>query len=103
MRATIQDLYRTGRYSDISVAVEPDRGGVALRIQTEFNYFISGVNVSGESEPPNTGQITAAAKLELGALFADDELDRAQKNVEELLRANGFYSASVEVHVDRTS
>jgi len=102
VRTTIQDLYRTGRYSDISVAVEPDGGGAALRIQTEFNYFISGVNVSGESEPPNKGQITAAAKLELGALFTDDQMEQAQKNVEELLRANGFYSASVEVHVDRT-
>ena len=81
VRATIQDLYRTGRYSDISVTVEPDGGGAALRIQTEFNYFISGVNVSGESEPPNKGQITAAAKLELGTLFTDDQMEQAGKKL----------------------
>ncbi|HLH45093.1 MAG TPA: POTRA domain-containing protein [Bryobacteraceae bacterium] len=102
VRDTMQNLYSTGRYSDLSVDVEPDRGGAALRIQTEFNYFVSGVNISGESDPPNTGQIAAAAKLELGAPFADDQLAQAQQNVEELLRANGFYSASVETHVDRT-
>ena len=103
VRETIQNLYRSGRYSDITVDVEPDRGGAALRIQTEFNYFVSGVNISGESDPPNTGQITAAAKLELGAPFSDDQLAQAQQNVEELLRANGFYSATIETHVDRTA
>jgi outer membrane protein assembly complex protein YaeT len=102
VRSTIQNLYGSGRYSDISVDAEPAAGGVALRISTAFNYFISGVNVEGESEPPNKAQIVATTKLELGALFDEDQLDQAEKNVEALLRANGFYSANVEVHVDRT-
>lgn len=102
VRASIQDLYRTGRYSDISIDAENDAGGVALRIFTEFNFFISGVNISGESDPPGREQIQASTKLELGSLFVQDQMDVAEKNVEDLLRANGFYSARLEAHVDRT-
>jgi outer membrane protein insertion porin family len=102
VRASIQDLYSTGRYSDISIDAENDAGGVALRIFTEFNFFISGVNIAGESDPPGKEQIQATTKLELGSLFVQDRMDMAEKNVEDLLRANGFYSARLEAHVDRT-
>jgi outer membrane protein insertion porin family len=106
VRASIQDLYRTGRYADISIDAESEPGGVALRIFTEFNFFISGVNIAGESDPPGREQIQASTKLELGSLFVQDQMDAqmdvAEKNVEDLLRANGFYSARLEAHVDRT-
>jgi outer membrane protein insertion porin family len=102
VRASIQDLYQTGRYSDISIDAENEAGGVVLRILTEFNFFISGVNIAGESDPPGREQIQATTKLELGSLFVQDQMDRAEKNVEDLLRANGFYYARLEAHVDRS-
>ena len=46
-----------------------DGAGVDLRISTELNYFISGVNIAGESEPPNRNQLITATKLDLGALL----------------------------------
>jgi outer membrane protein assembly factor BamA len=77
VRIAIQKLYTTGRYSDISIQADPEGTGVALHISTVLTYFISGVNISGESEPPNRNQLITASKLELGGLFVDADLDQA--------------------------
>src|SRR5690349_16868859 len=66
MREAIRKLYATGRFGDISIDASPEGSGAVLRISAEFNYFISGVNISGENEPPNRDQLVTAAKLELG-------------------------------------
>src|SRR5436190_3412538 len=100
VREAIQKLYATGRYSDISFQAEPDGSGVALRISTELTYFISGVNVSGESEPPNRNQLITASKLELGGLFMEADVDQAVNNFQDKLRVNGFYNAGVQHRVD---
>jgi outer membrane protein insertion porin family len=105
-RAAIQQLYSTGRFSDVSINVSPaDQsavgGGIALQISTELNYFISGVNITGENEPPNRNQLISASKLELGALFVESDLDRAIDNMQEKLRANGLYNATIQRRVDR--
>ncbi len=106
VRAAIQELYSTGRFSDVSINVSPaDQsavgGSIALQISTELNYFISGVNIAGESEPPNRNQLISASKLELGALFLESDLDRAIDNMQEKLRANGLYNATIQRRVDR--
>jgi outer membrane protein insertion porin family len=100
VRDAIQKLYATGRYSDISIDADPDGVGVALRISTELNYFISGVNISGENEPPNRNQLITASKLELGGLFKEADLDQAVNNFQDKLRVNGFYNAMVQRRVD---
>ena len=102
VKNAIQELYLTGRYADISVDAEPDGSGVTLRVDTQFNYFISGVNLAGEAEPPNRDQLRGAAKLELGTLFLGDQaVDQAQKNMQDRLKANGLYSAKIQTRVDR--
>jgi outer membrane protein insertion porin family len=100
VRDAIQKLYTTGRYSDISVQADPEGAGVAVHISTELNYFISGVNISGESEPPNRNQLITASKLELGGLFMEGDLDQAVNNFQDKLRVNGFYNAGVQHRVD---
>ena len=74
---------------------------MVLRISTELNYFISGVNIAGEREPPNRNQLISASKLELGALFVESDLDRAIDNMQEKLRVNGLYNATIQRRVDR--
>lgn len=103
VRAAIQRLYQTGRFSDISIEGTPGPGdaGVTVRITTSNTYFVSGVTIDGVAEPPTKGQLTTAAKLELGAPFDPGELQQATENIEERLRANGLYQSKVTVSVDR--
>jgi outer membrane protein assembly complex protein YaeT len=104
VRRAIEQLYLTGRYADISVDAHADDRGVALRVDTQFNFFISGVNIDGEAEPPNRDQLRAATKLELGRLFAGTEsIDQAQKNMQDRLRANGLYGAEIQARVDHAA
>ncbi len=103
IRTAIQALYNTGRYSDIVVDAEPEGDGVSLKITTEFSYFVSRVTIEGAAEPPNIEQISAATKLELGGPFEDSQMIQAVKNIQERLRANGFYKPQVGYHVERDS
>ncbi len=105
VREAIRKLYATGRYSDVSILSRPQQGGIAIEIQTTLAYFISGVTVDGAQEPPNKAQLVAASKLELGTAFQEDQLEPAVENMQERLKANGFYNARImtEVsHVDLT-
>ncbi len=103
VRAAIQALYNTGRYNDISVDAEPEGDGVSLKIATEFSYFVSQVTIDGAAEPPNREQIVAATKLELGGPFDESQMIQAVKNIQDRLRANGFYNSQVNYHVDRNT
>ena len=105
VRDAIKKLYSTGRFADVSIDASPAEAnqvgsGVVLRISTELQYFISGVNISGEREPPNRNQLITASKLELGALFVESDLDQAIANMQEKLRVNGLYNATIQRRVD---
>jgi outer membrane protein assembly complex protein YaeT len=101
VRNAIHRLYATGRFSDVSIDANSDGSAAALRISTEFNYFIGGVNIAGENEPPNRNQLISASKLELGALFLESDLDKAIDNMQERLRVNGLYNATIQRRVDK--
>jgi outer membrane protein insertion porin family len=105
VRIAIQKLYDTGRYADVAItgeAVAPGGGaGVAIHIATQFNFFVSSVSIDGASEPPTKGQLSTAAKLQLGTPFEDRQLVRASENMTERLRANGLYHATVTHSVER--
>ena len=103
VRMAIQALYDTGRFKDISVDAEPDGDGVLLKIATEFTYFVSRVTIDGAAEPPNREQIVAATKLELGGPFQEAQMALAVQNIQERLRANGFYHPQVTYQADRNS
>lgn len=102
VREAIRKLYGTGRFSDVSVEANPDGASVALDISTELNYFIGGVNIGGENDPPNRNQLISASKLELGGLFVESDLDKAVDNIQERLRVNGLYNATIQRRVDKS-
>jgi outer membrane protein insertion porin family len=103
IRAGIQKLYQTGRFSDISVDanIEAASGAVLLTFATKPNFFVSGATVEGVSEPPNTAQLNSATKLELGAKFAENDVQQATENIMERLRANGLYQAKLMPSIER--
>ncbi len=101
VRGALDKLYATGRYSDISIDAQPDGDGAALRIATEFNFFVGKVTIDGASDPPNRNQLLTAAKLELGAPFVPADMTQAVENMETRLRANGLYHSHIQYRLDR--
>ena len=101
IREAIQNLYQTGRFSDVSIEAQTEDGVLVLRVVTSLTFFVSGVRIEGAAEPPNKEQLITATKLELGAPFEDNDLTQATQNIMERLRANGLYQAQVKSSVNR--
>ena len=99
LRQSIQNLFASGRYSNIAVDAAPDGSGVRLRFLTERAYFVGRVFIEGNKPPPNNGQLASVIKLNLGAAFTDRQKNAAAVSVAELLKANGFYHAHVNTRV----
>lgn len=101
VRASLQSLFSTGRFSDIAVEAERSGGGVIVRVITEPTYFIGGVTISGIASPPNRNQLLNTAKLELGTPFSDQGLQQAVASMRERLLANGLYRSRIATEVER--
>ena len=99
----IERLYATGRYEDIAIDAQLARNGVVLTFQTKQAWFVGGVDVGNVPEPPNKGQLVTATKLELGEEYTPEDLEQAIQNVQDTLRANGFYKATVRPEFSRAS
>ena len=96
VRASIERLFATGRYSDIEVDAERESDGVTLRFLTKNSWFIGSVSIEGDVPgPPNSGQLENAARLDLGQPFSDRRVSQAVANQERLLEANGLYSSRI--------
>jgi outer membrane protein assembly complex protein YaeT len=95
VRESIRVLYATGRFSDIQAEVSPSSSAVRLIFTTSFNFFVGAVDVEGASSHPNYNQIVNASKFQLGELHTLDKLDRALRNIRQLMQENGYYRARV--------
>lgn len=106
VHTAIQNLYQTGRFANISISAfnegsSPNAGLLVLNISTELSYFVGRVSMTGVVEPPNRGQLTTATKLDLGAPFADNDMEQAVQNMVERMRANGFNNAKIGFNMQR--
>jgi outer membrane protein assembly complex protein YaeT len=101
VRAAIERLYATGRYAQIDVDARLADGGVVLEFRTTNNYFIGHVSVERVSEPPNEGVLVNSTRLELGAPYAEEDVAQAVRNLENVLRNNGFNESHVQPEVER--
>lgn len=95
LRTAIQNLFSTGRFADLAVDARAATGGVALLIQTKRAYFVGHVEITGVKQPPNNGQLLAAAKLKLGTHFVESDQTQATESLRDILLQNGFYNPQV--------
>ncbi len=100
VRNAIVRLFATGRYQDISAGADLVNGEVILHFYTRTAWFIGGVSVENVPAPPNKGQLVNATKLQLGREFTEDKAQAAIKGIQQALRANGFFEATVERLLD---
>ncbi len=101
VRQSLQKLFDTGRYADVTIDAEPAGDGVVLRVSTQPNYFVGGVSFEGVADPPNRNQLLTATKLELGAPFNESQIQRSIDNLQERLRANGLHRATISYDLER--
>ena len=102
LRNGIQSLYSTLEFSDVSVEALPDgTDGVRLTFVVRNNFFVGALTVDGAPRPPTPSQIMNAAKLQLGNLFIQDDLDAAITNIKKLMAENGYYQSQVQVRLDQ--
>jgi outer membrane protein insertion porin family len=91
----IAKLYASGRYTDIAVDAKLRGEEVVLTFITEQSWFVGGVTAAGVPEPPNAGQLVGSTQLLLGYEFIEDDLITASRNMEAVLRNNGFFRATI--------
>ena len=95
VRESIRVLFATGRFADIQAEVIPSGSDVTLTFTTSLNFFVGAVDAEGAPGHPNYNQIVNAAKFQLGELYTLDKLERALRNVRQLMQENGYYRARV--------
>ncbi len=101
---SIDGLFATGRYADISVEAEDAPDGVRIRFVTQQKWFVGGVDVEGKiASPPNRGELTSTAQFTLGAPFEEADLTRATDSLKNLFRFNGLYEAAVAPRVEHSA
>jgi outer membrane protein assembly complex protein YaeT len=99
----IDRLFATGRFRDIGVDAIPMDTGVAIRFVTEPAQFLGGYAVKvSMDQPPNRGEITSAAQLQLGAPFRQEDVSSAVGRIDDLLKSNGLYEGRTAPEVKAT-
>ncbi|HEX8893315.1 MAG TPA: outer membrane protein assembly factor BamA [Terriglobales bacterium] len=98
LRESIRVLYSTGRFSSLHVEASPATGGgITLTFVATENYFNGDVNIQGLNPrtPPKAHQLVYAAKLDLGELFAEDNVKVAMERMNKVMGDNGYYESSI--------
>src|SRR5215469_10183899 len=98
LRESIRVLYSTGRFSSLRVEASPATGGgISLTFVATENYFNGAVDIQGLSlrTPPKAHQLIYAARLDLGELFAEDNLKVAMERMNKVMGDNGYHQSSI--------
>lgn len=99
LRLAIQNLFQSGRFSDLAVDAVEAKNGVALKFITKRAYFVGRIQVTGVKEPPNNGQLISATRLRLGEPFSDAAKNEALESIENILRQNGYYHSRIDAEI----
>ena len=94
-RNSLRELYRTGNYADIHVAVATEANGLRVDFVVRRNYYNNVIRVEGLKEPPTEPAALAAMHLGLGEPFRESSLQDAVERLEETLHEDGLYQAKV--------
>lgn len=94
-RECLRQLFRTGRYADLTAELTPVEGGVLLDFVVESNYFVNKVVVTGLPEPPTSSAAVSAMRLGLGQVFRESTLLQALERLRQTLQDEGLYQAKL--------
>jgi len=98
LRRSLEALYATGRFATLQVEAENvQQNGLTLVFVATENYFYGDINVAGTPKKtnPKPNQLNDASKLDLGAPFSQEDVDRAVERMQKVLADNGYYKAVI--------
>src|SRR3954465_9129850 len=94
-RESLRQLFRTGRYNDLTARITPVDGGVRLDFLAIPTYYINKVIVNGLPAPPSNSAVLSALRLNLGESFRETEMPAALERLQQTLEDEGLYETKL--------
>jgi len=89
LRAAMQALFATGRFSDIQAEVErAETAGVRVRFATAANFFVGIVTIQGVSANPSANKLASATRLQLGELYTPQKIAHGLDGIQRMMQEN---------------
>ena len=98
LRRSLEALYATGRFATLQVEAENiQQNGLTLVFVATENYFYGDIKVDGTPKKtnPKPHQLIDASKLDLGAVFSREDVDRAVERMNKVMADNGYYKSRI--------
>jgi outer membrane protein insertion porin family len=95
VRADLRRLFASGRYRDIAVNAEAEGDGLMLIYTGTARYYVGRVTITGVANDRLSSLLEFATKLEPGTAFTDAMIPAAVSGLQDSLRQNGYYQATV--------
>jgi outer membrane protein insertion porin family len=98
VRASIQQLFATGRFRTLSAEVTPhsDRS-LDLDFVIDEKLFIGSIVVYGAPRPPTADQLVNGSKLQLGQEFDEDQIAAGIERMKRILAENGYFEPTIRM------
>jgi outer membrane protein insertion porin family len=100
VRQSMQRLYASGLYRDISVKGEHTEQGVTVIFVGTPRYFVGRVSILGVKEDRLASLLEYATNLQPGSPFTEAAIATATAGVRSTLATNGYYQPAIDVHTD---
>jgi outer membrane protein insertion porin family len=99
VRASIQALYDTGRYSSVEVDAErAPSGETSLTFTVRPHYYFATVHLEPASLLERS--ISTYTRLPLGEKFSESAVERIVDETKSLLKSEGYFEATITPHYD---
>jgi outer membrane protein insertion porin family len=98
LQQSLRRLYATGRFAALDVEAETaPGGGITLTYVAKENYFNGQIQVEGlkSSASPRPSDLVNSTRLDLGELFAEDEVVSGVLRMKKVLADNGYYESTI--------
>jgi outer membrane protein insertion porin family len=94
-RDSLRQLYRTGRYADLTAKLAAVDGGVRLDFAASPTYYVNKVVVNGLPDPPSASAATSALRLSLGDSFRESAMPAAIDRLRQIIDDEGLYNTQL--------
>src|ERR1700687_78204 len=94
--ASLRELFRAGRWSDLRAELADVPGGVRLDFVVRQNFYINRVQIEGLHEPPGEALALSALRLNVGEPFREGDMKEALDRLRQTLEDDGQYQAKLD-------